>query len=51
MLFIFSVSDVFAQPGNPGGDPDVVPIDGASAVLVAGAVAFGVKKLKSKRQA
>lgn len=38
----------FAQP-DPGDDPDPVPIDGGASVLVAAAIAYGVKAMKKKK--
>jgi len=40
---------VFAQPGNPGGDPDV-PIDGGIGVLIAAGVLYGSKKIYDARK-
>ena len=37
---------VKAQPGNPGGDPDKVPITGMEYLLVSGALLGGYKLLK-----
>jgi len=40
----------YAQPGDPGGDPDnPVPITGIEYLIAAGA-AFGAKKLYDKRK-
>ena len=33
-----------AQPGDPGGDPDI-PIDGGVGLLMAAGAAFGIKKV------
>jgi hypothetical protein len=35
---------VLAQPGNPGGDPDI-PIDGGTSLLLAAGALFGIKKI------
>jgi len=37
-------------PGNPGGDPDEIPIDGGLSLLVAAGVAYGAKKAYDKRK-
>jgi hypothetical protein len=41
-----------AQPvdGDPDGDPDLVPLDPGSWVLVAAGVGYGVKKWRDARQ-
>jgi hypothetical protein len=44
---VCSFSTVFAQPGDPGTDPDV-PITGIEVLIGAGG-AFGIKKLMEKR--
>jgi hypothetical protein len=33
-----------AQPGDPGGDPDI-PIDGGVSILLAAGALFGMKKI------
>ena len=44
-------SIVHAQPGGPGGDPDVtVPVDGGLRILAVAGVAYGVKKIKEFRK-
>ena len=46
-----------AQPNNggPGADPDPAPtqtpIDGGASLLLAGGVAYGLRRLKQRRQA
>jgi len=45
---LLSVS-TFAQPGNPGGDPDV-PIDGGIGILIAAGVLYGSKKIYDARK-
>ncbi|MBL7843339.1 MAG: hypothetical protein KF846_03555 [Cyclobacteriaceae bacterium] len=47
LLLIFSTS-LWAQPGDPGGDPDV-PITGIEWLLAAGA-ALGVKRFLNSRK-
>ncbi len=44
LAFCFINANVFAQPGNPGIDPDI-PIDGGVSVLIAAGALFGMKKL------
>lgn len=44
---IFFCFTVYAQPGDPGGDPDNVPITGIEILIATGAL-FGVKKLLGK---
>jgi hypothetical protein len=39
----------FAQ-GGPGGDPDVLPVDGGITILAAAGVAYSVKKIKEYRK-
>jgi len=46
--FLLSVS-AFAQPGDPGGDPDV-PIDGGIGILIAAGVLYGSKKIYDARK-
>ena len=43
---------VKAQPtdGDPGDDPDKIPLDPGSWVLVAAGVGYGIKKWKDARQ-
>ncbi len=38
----------FAQPSDPGSDPDV-PIDGGLSILLAAGVGYGIRELKKKR--
>lgn len=49
IVFCFLPSLVMAQ-GDPGGDPDVVPVDGGLVFLAAAGVAYSVKKLKDHRK-
>lgn len=49
IVFCFLPSLLFAQ-GDPGGDPDVVPVDGGLSILAAAGVAYGVKKLRDYRK-
>jgi hypothetical protein len=39
-----------AQPGDPGNDPDAIPLDPGSWVLVAAGVGYGVKKWRDAKQ-
>ena len=39
---------VYAQPGDPGGDPDV-PIDGGIGLLIAAGALYGSKKIYEAR--
>ncbi|NOS55450.1 MAG: hypothetical protein HOP37_04240 [Cyclobacteriaceae bacterium] len=47
-LFCVSAVVVYAQPGDPGGDPDV-PITGIEILIGAGG-ALGIKKMLKKRK-
>ena len=40
---------VLAQPGDPGGDPDV-PIDGGIGLLIAAGALYGSKKIYEARR-
>lgn len=48
-LVIMTCSVALAQPENPGGDPDEVPIGGIEILLLAGG-ALGAKKLIQRRK-
>ncbi|MDQ6756614.1 MAG: hypothetical protein M3004_06730 [Bacteroidota bacterium] len=48
-IFCLLPSLLFAQ-GGPGGDPDVVPVDGGLSILAAAGVAYSVKKIKDYRK-
>ena len=49
-IFCFAMP-LLAQPGGPGGDPDMaVPIDGGVSLLVAAGIAYGAKKAYDKRK-
>ncbi len=39
-----------AKPGDPGPDPDGVPLDGGVSILVAAGIAYGAKKAYDKRK-
>lgn len=45
---LLSIS-VFAQPGNPGDDPDI-PIDGGISLLIAAGALYGSKKIYDARR-
>lgn len=47
ICLLISGHALFAQPGDPGGDPDV-PITGIEILIGAGAL-FGLKRTLSKR--
>ncbi len=49
IIFCFLPSLAHAQ-GDPGGDPDTVPVDGGLTILAAAGVAYSVKKLKDYRK-
>jgi hypothetical protein len=47
LFLLVSFKDVLAQgddPGNPGGDPGLIPVDGGLAFLVAAGLGYGAKK-------
>jgi hypothetical protein len=37
-------------PGPPNSPPTDIPIDGGASLLIAGGVAFGLKKLRDRRR-
>jgi hypothetical protein len=48
LLFVIGLlitTYVLAQPGDPGGDPDV-PIDGGIGLLIAAGALYGTKKIR-----
>ena len=47
MVLLTNVS--FAQPGDPGDDPDV-PIDGGVSLLVAAGAGYGIKRYRDSRK-
>jgi hypothetical protein len=47
VVFLSSLSELHAQPGDPGGDPDV-PISGIEILIGAGGV-LGVKRILKNR--
>ena len=47
-LFLLLSAMVWAQPGDPGGDPDV-PLTGVEWLLIAGG-ALGVKRFFSRKK-
>jgi hypothetical protein len=55
VLLFFGVFNLYAPPGEPGGDPVDgdppvgVPIDGGAVVLLIAGAAYGVKKLKKTK--
>lgn len=51
ILLIMYIPTLLAQmPGDPGGDPDEIPIDGGIGLLIAAGVAYGAKKAYDKRK-
>jgi hypothetical protein len=48
LSFLFISIDLFAQGpgGDPGGDPDLIPVDGGLGFLLAAGVGYGVKKAR-----
>ena len=48
-LGILLTSSVFAQPGDPGDDPDI-PIDGGISLLIAAGALYGSKKIYDARK-
>lgn len=54
-LLFFGVLNLYAPPGDPGGDPGAgdppvgAPVDGGAVVLLIAGAAYGVKKLKAKK--
>jgi uncharacterized membrane protein (Fun14 family) len=55
LLFIslaFIAIDIMAQGpgGDPGGDPDLIPVDGGLGFLLAAGVGYGVKKARDYRR-
>ena len=49
IIYSFIPSLVHAQ-GDPGGDPDAVPVDGGLSLLAAAGVAYSVKKIRDYRK-
>ena len=53
LAFAFSALALAQAPsGGPGTDPDPVttPIDGGVSLLLAGGVAYGIKRLRARRK-
>ena len=53
--FLLAAAASFAQSPTTGGptpqaDPTQVPIDGGASLLLAGGVAYGLKRLRQRRQ-
>lgn len=40
---------VWAQPGDPGDDPDI-PVDGGVTLLLAAGAGYGIKRYRDSRQ-
>ena len=50
IIFLLVANIAFAQPGDPGGNPDV-PIDGGIGLLIAAGALYGSKKIyEAKRK-
>lgn len=49
LVFVLIAQIALAQPGNPAGDPDVVPITGLEYLLIAGGALGGYKLFKKKK--
>ena len=49
VLFVFLTPDLLAQPGDPGGDPDKVPITGIE-YLLGGGILYGIRSLLKARK-
>ena len=45
-----NISELSGGPGDPGGDPDAVPLDPGSWILAAAGVGYGVKKWRDAQQ-
>jgi len=54
-FWALSTVTALAQPSSggpaPGAEPTAVPIDGGASLLLAGGVAYGLKQLRTRRQA
>ena len=52
IVCLFISLDIFAQgpDGDPGGDPDLIPVDGGLGFLLAAGVGYGVKKAREYRR-
>ncbi len=57
LTFLFISLEIFAQgpdsggpDGDPGGDPDLIPVDGGLGFLLAAGVGYGVKKAREYRR-
>ncbi len=56
MMVFFGVFNLYAPPGDPGGDPAAgdppvgTPIDGGAVALLVVGAAYGAKKLKDKKK-
>jgi len=53
VLGLLTLAPAQAQPstGGPAPQPAAVPLDGGASLLLAGGVAFGLKKLRDRRRA
>ena len=49
-LVLFAIPSLVHAQGDPGGDPDAVPVDGGLSILAAAGVAYSVKKIRDYRK-
>lgn len=50
LLFILlCITPIFAEPEDPGVDPNPAPIDGGLTLLLAAGALYGAKKVKDSR--
>ena len=50
LLCTFSIAHAQGGPGDPGTDPDGIPIDGGLSLVIAAAVGYAAKKGIEKRK-
>ena len=54
-VWALNITTALAQPGSggptPGAAPTSTPIDGGASLLLASGVAYGLKQLRTRRQA
>ena len=52
VFLLFISADIFAQGpgGDPGGDVDLIPVDGGLGFLLAAGVGYGVKKAREYKR-
>lgn len=49
MMILCCLPSLVHAQGDPGGDPDVVPVDGGLSLLAAAGIAYSIKKIKDYR--